>query len=127
MDAGRERVRTSPRSRYVPRTAPLTISSAMNFELANALKQAGFPQDGRGSRVANPERIVARRDDFAYVPTLEELIESCGEQFRGLQRLENGAWYCTANALDWTTNGIEALEWSPTEAVARLWLALNNR
>lgn len=49
----------------------------MNYELAQQLKDGGFPQSGNGGRVASPYTIVARRDDFAYVPTLEELIKAC--------------------------------------------------
>ena len=53
----------------------------MPYDLANQLKHAGFPQSGDGKRVASPDTLVARRDDFAYVPTLEELIEACGQPF----------------------------------------------
>ena len=51
----------------------------MDYSLAKLLKDAGFYQSGKGTRVAPPHMIVVRRDDFAYVPTLEELVEACGK------------------------------------------------
>ena len=83
---------------------------------------AGFPQTGAGKRIANPERIVARREDFAYVPTLEELIEACGSRFRTLNKAES--------ADGWYAFNVETHSWfgsTPTEAVALLWLALNSQ
>ena len=108
----------------------------MNYELAKELKEAGFPQRDRhfyfSEHTTPPTRwdinvidAGQRVENEIAAPTLEELIEACGDQFRGLQRLENGKWYCTANALDWTENGIEVIESTPEEAVAKLWLALN--
>jgi hypothetical protein len=108
----------------------------MDFELAKALKDAGFQQNGNGRRVAPPDKIVARRDDFAYAPTLDELIESLPDVW-----LENrskheftlartlGKWFAAyvdghhepAVLID---HGVGE---SPTEAVARLWLALREK
>lgn len=101
----------------------------MNYDLANALKQAGFPQEGRGSRVANPEKIVARRDDFAYVPTLEELIEACSSLNHHwnfyLERNRSDTWW--ANLTNFGNLVAERSANTPTDAVAHLWLALNKR
>jgi len=101
----------------------------MDYALATALKHAGFFQEGRGTRVAPPDKIVARRDDYAYVPTLEELIEAC-QSFNHdwnfyLAGNRRGTWWAK-----WTEAGNLVAERSavtPIEAVAHLWLALNRK
>jgi hypothetical protein len=104
----------------------------MNYELANGLKDAGFPQKEHGNYFrhgtilhsdSKGENIIHPPAD-CYIPTLEELIELCkgtiiklwiladgraGVQLEG-QSLEDVIYYST-----------------PTEAVARLWLALNKK
>lgn len=64
------------------------------------------------------------------VPTLEELIEACGENFAGLH--EDGDGYSAFHML--THDGrfdpdiaISGHGKTPKEAVARLWLALNRK
>lgn len=91
----------------------------MDYPLAKALKDAGFPQEGRGWRAVDPDKIVARRDDFAYVPTLQELIEACGEDFECLRRWSTGwgAYTVTTHVTAKTAS----------EAVAQLWLALQKK
>ena len=56
----------------------------MNYELALALKNAGFPQAGGGKWIGSPQKIVWRHDDRAYCPTLEELIDACKPTFYSL-------------------------------------------
>jgi hypothetical protein len=93
----------------------------MHFELAQALKDAGFHQSGNGTRVAPPDKIVVRRDDFAYVPTLEELIVACGADIDfALTSEEYGQWDAYDYLLMESGHGE-----TPIEAVANLWLALN--
>lgn len=55
-----------------------------------------------------------------YIPTLEELIEACGIQFDRLERVPPYKWICPhwQHAL-----GVYS---SPEEAVAKLWLEINN-
>lgn len=111
----------------------------MNFELAKKLKDAGFPQDkintsrnGDGVSYLDSgmerghERDISASDyyklqDRCYVPTLSELIEACGEEFMKLQRHDSGMWFVFSS-----DHGI-LLPWSstPEEAVANLWLKLN--
>jgi hypothetical protein len=99
--------------------------NAVNYELANELKEAGFIQTNAGSRVAPPDKVVVRREDFAYVPTLEELIEACGKDYFSLSG-NPGEWIASFGAATRSqTNWIEGS--TPTEAVARLWLALNKK
>ena len=102
----------------------------MDFALAKALKDGGFHQSGKGTRVAPPEKIIVRRDDFAYVPTLEELIEACpkrivNHQF-ALRHYGNSRWIA-GHVLyeDWTQ--AQGTGKTLAEAVARLWLALNKK
>jgi hypothetical protein len=96
----------------------------VNYDLANDLKEAGFLQSGAGSRAAPPDKVVVRRDDFAYVPTLEELINACGDAYGNLSRWDQGNdkgnWHAISYDADYDEWGA-----TPTEAVARLWLALN--
>jgi len=94
----------------------------MEYELAKQLKDAGFFQEGKGTRVAPPDKIVARRDDFAYVPTLEELIETCDPHFFMLIKQNSREWYAGDE-----TNKLCGHGSTPIEAVARLWLALNTK
>ena len=97
----------------------------MEYELARQLRDVGFPQEGAGKRVADPEKIVATREDFAYVPTLEELIEACGIEFFSLVQKEVG-WQAYSD-VDGKNTVAHELAPTPTEAVARLWLSLNSQ
>jgi hypothetical protein len=95
----------------------------MDYSLANELKEAGFPQGGRGSWTVDPNRLFVRFDDRAYVPTLEELIKECADDFDGLRRLDRGTWQCTSLSDAAAIHNGK----TPTEAVARLWLAVNKK
>ena len=48
----------------------------MDYELAEQLREAGFPQSGEGKRIGTPSALVWRARDLIYVPTLEELISA---------------------------------------------------
>jgi hypothetical protein len=103
----------------------------IDFAIANELKDAGFPQGGNGRWLVDPNNIVARGRDRAYVPTLEELIEACGDCFENLGRdtsADDIVWICNDCGKTKQKEGIIA-GWyegkTPTEAVARLWLALS--
>ncbi len=94
----------------------------MNYELARALKDAGFPQSGPPNKFLwqatdNP-RVM---ENGVYVPTLEELIEALPDHC-GVQR-EDFGWcvYVKGFLRD------DTISPTPTEAVARLWLALNKK
>lgn len=105
----------------------------MNYELAKALQNADFIQGGKGTRVAPPDKIVVRRDDFAYVPTVEELVDACGLSLwtmrQGPYRGEWGWWVgqdCvnSANPDDWA---LFAFGTTLVQALARLWLMLHEK
>ena len=95
----------------------------MDYPLANELKNAGFPQGGRGRWTVDPNRIVVRSEDRAYVPTLEELLEACGDDFVGIHRRDRETWQCARSSERAPIQNGK----TPTEAVARLWLALNKK
>lgn len=100
----------------------------MHYELAKALEDAGFPAGGKGSYVTHPDKIVVRREDRVYCPTLSELIEACGEKFDSLIYYPHKIgekWKADAQ-LD-VGHGYSCDGSTPEIAVARLWLALNKK
>ena len=105
----------------IPTLVPACYDPCDSLRSREQLQDAGFPQSCAGSRIANPAEVFARREDFAYVPTLEEILEACGDQFlRLVQHPFYGAWRVNSFANDTDYMGA-----TPTEAVARLWLSLN--
>lgn len=93
----------------------------MNYELAKQLKDAGFPLPRMGGwiREEGQEPIAA--------PNLSELIAACGDRLMSVNKHPwKGNWYATGMATGWFKVPQEFGD-SPEEAVARLWLALNNK
>ncbi len=109
----------------------------MKYELAKELKDAGFPQwrdnencDDSWLCCIHRPKDEERDESAVFIPTLSELIEACVPQFRRLElqavHIENEVWY--AGAGSWSDAfGYEFAGRGSTasEAVARLWLALN--
>jgi hypothetical protein len=97
----------------------------MKYDVAARLRDAGSPQGGHGSWIAPPDKIVLRSGDRVYVPTLEELIEACGEHFFVLnatsERGQPNPWYAAIT----NPNVVEATGATALEAVAKIWLALH--
>jgi hypothetical protein len=86
----------------------------MDYELAKQLKDAGFPQT-IGGRYQTETSLL--------FPTLEAVIEACGtldlkirQDSTEVRKLHVGKWSGGLLKIKGTT---------PTEAVARLWLALH--
>ena len=48
----------------------------MDYKLGKQLKDAGFPQQGAGKWIGDPDALTWRGVDRVYVPILEELIEA---------------------------------------------------
>jgi len=100
----------------------------MNYELAKQLKDAGFPLE-YGITVGSDGKQKEWRNENIVKPTLEELIEACGD---GLQSLINnrfsdgGGWVAYTNAKDSTGERMDIYGKTPSEAVAKLWLALQH-
>jgi hypothetical protein len=89
----------------------------MNYELAQELNKAGFPEVYIGRDITLNE---------PYAPTLSELIEACGEDFGSLHPLHKAGKISSWAAQVYDLKGIREQRGStPEEAVARLWLALN--
>jgi len=90
----------------------------ITFALARTLKDAGFPQ----SELARAQRQAGY--DYVSMPALATLIEACNEDFGALAR-EADCWLACQYISDrgrWTNVHEGA---SPEDAVARLWLSLN--
>jgi hypothetical protein len=94
----------------------------MNYELAKQLKDAGFPFKYVGiSNVPKDNGVVFidRQEAYEY-PTLSELIEACGEDFRCLIKDGKDGWCVQGDNFQWKDK-------TPEEAVAKLWLELNKK
>jgi hypothetical protein len=110
---------------------------AMRLKIAEfPLSMAGFDEYCRQTYMPDAESVQRHEDEYAYDPTLSELIEACGDEFDALYRLEKD--YVSAVSEDRVPGGWEATPedkgeergwfcWgkTPEEAVANLWLALN--
>jgi hypothetical protein len=104
----------------------------MTYELARQLKDAGFPQgltEHQYGWIEAHQAFELDNGDMTVgvsAPTLEELIEACGEKFENLtQGTYRGKrqWW-----VNWEQGGEpEAVGFTPIEAVAKLWLALNGK
>ena len=119
----------------------------LSYELANKLKEAGFPQkpdmrwvcisttdcDWWCNRCHKGEKKVVNTsipkscpyDCKPYIPTLEELIEACGEEFGGLENTFDG-WRAYASS---RSRDNSKTYWSKTleGAVSKLYLALYSK
>ena len=67
----------------------------MDYNLAKQLKDAGLPQGERSPYCLKCKVWKTyscfkegHKTDFIRIPTLSELIEACGDGFRGLKRLK---------------------------------------
>ncbi len=98
----------------------------IDYKLIKELKEAGFPiktLDDIGDNL--PDTTVVYKRTFVeglMAPTLSELIEACGEEFKGLSRIKENP-----EKNRWVAFGFnsEFAFQAPEEAVAKLWLKLN--
>ena len=99
---------------------------SIDYSLAKELKRSGFPKSEEW--IDNGSGFFVDKGELAYeVPTLEELIEACGEDFAMLgQNKECTEWTALGGTkkmyADKTGKGS-----TTSEAVARLWLSLNKK
>jgi hypothetical protein len=125
----------------------------MNYELAKQLKDAGFNQRENGYKLFREEGwkwnepnyfngndrtmeekyfsqdyVKEHLDWLVVIPTLSELIESCGDKFGSLV-LDKKEYKCYHTQPIPDESGLEDTRWSktPEEAVANLWLSLNQK
>lgn len=124
----------------------------MNYELAKALKDAGFPQkqemaywmkhDAEEPFAIHPQwdnrTVQSYREGYPLsevvaAPTLEELIEACGDKLYTIKKVHRGGergWIAgkdaeqTAQYVRW-----DIMEFGPTINIAltNLWLTLNKK
>jgi hypothetical protein len=106
----------------------------MNYELAKQLKDAGFPFN-----LCTPEdnagKAFVDNGYFYKWPTLSELIAACGKDFHELHHCQYGFadsknWRWTAYPHTHDQHTFNAMQFkgqTPEEAVADLWLALNEK
>lgn len=113
----------------------------MTYELCKKLKDAGFPQTGKGELYETEEGRLSREKmgpidsvgtyltQVVYFPTLSELIEACGNKFEAFERHEHaqGTKWCAVGYIDGEDDVRVFTEKTPEEAVANLWLALNKK
>ena len=93
----------------------------MDNELAKELKEAGFPQAihyNSGGVADYLETDANGKTHIVSVPTLEELVEACGVDFQSVARFSYAPFLARGRQIMQTAGQ------TPTEAVARLWLAL---
>lgn len=110
----------------------------MNYETAKKLKDAGFPATNPNGfqydSFSTPHHNSTLGESI-YVPTLSELIEACGEDFRWLKHnhRESEHRFMAQGRPHWKDedgNGMKEPKCfgaTPEEAVALLYLALNER
>lgn len=102
----------------------------LDYKTALALRNAGYPpsMESRALFIDSTEVIAPRGsledllDDFAYLPSLEELIVACGSNFEALYLRKRNEQRWTAEGYIYNVSGS-----IPTEAVARLYLALHSK
>ena len=101
----------------------------MDYSLAKELKEAGFPQHANKPSYMGSRLMAVNSDntDYAFPPTLEELIEACGEAYFNLQYITTDDEGWMASKYPGQPGKYKSVGYcrTPTEAVARLWLALN--
>ena len=119
----------------------------MNYQLAKKLKDAGFPQKREytyhGFTLNGEEVKQGLIEEIIPFPTLSELIEACGEEFKQLERKLIGQektveWFAIRifdreelrkiGYTDDHTPGSYIFSGStPEEAVVNLWLEINKK
>lgn len=101
-------------------------TSTIDYELALALKKAGFPQ--KINPEAPPWFNKFMEETVINTPTLSELIEACGDCLSHIKKW-NGYWWavshCGHEEHEIGGNNLEIMASTPEEAVAKLWLELN--
>lgn len=120
----------------------------MTYEFAKKLKNAGFPQTGQTDLIlfCGIHKKFSSSEDYRdtypheyeelYFPNLSELIEACGEKFSSLEQMvgdakdydwvkERGSWHAEYQVGILPEDCVSGF--TPEEAVANLWLELNEK
>ena len=117
----------------------------ITFELAQKLHKAGLRRVGNieltqffisENTIMIWQDIMKARNtigglpywkEFVPVYTLEELIDACGNNFGEFKKANNTWWANNGKEKNDGTNEMEVYGETPEEAIAKLWLALNNK
>lgn len=102
------------------------------YNLAKQMKDLGFPQNENGrygvfhtsedGTVEDGWTTTKGNPDGFYLPTLEEVIKACGEEFFQLTK-GSGIWYAEGDII-----GTDKVTGStPLIACMKLWIALNQK
>lgn len=104
----------------------------ISYELMERLRSADYPLQRTGLylvHMVSAGRTLVVMGGIKYlVPTLSELIEACGSEFDCVRQIhpdkpKNTYWFAEADSQSMGGIGCEGS--IPEEAVADLWLALN--
>jgi hypothetical protein len=106
----------------------------MNYELSKKLKDKGFPEP------VHCDCNYSQLNGGYYAPSLSELIEACGEKFESIERYmpeEKMPWraFMSDDAFEEYSKEYPCIKEccgyeigdTPEEAVARLWLSLQEK
>jgi hypothetical protein len=117
----------------------------MNYELAKQLKDEGFEQEREdinskhylvgtdkwmtletANKIKSGVSVMNFDKCLVYIPTLSELIDACGDGFGSLNKDNNfiGGFIAFGGIIGET---LECRGKNPKEAVAKLWLELNEK
>lgn len=102
----------------------------ISYDLAKQLKEAGFPLRYATGDAPDLSFLICVDAFWYWPPTLEELIDGCGDKFGYVGRVIKGdsttgyvtTWYATELGKPMQ----EIYGPTSSEAVARLYLALKN-
>lgn len=97
----------------------------MNYDLTKQLKDAGlkFPSnDGCSNCWGDLGKGCSDECGRERFPTLSELIEACGDDFRSLKKVKNGAFSWCASS-----KGQDIYDKTAEESVANLYLVLHKK
>ncbi len=92
----------------------------MNYQLAKQLKDAGFPQGVKEDH--RPELVKKLIENDVFLPSLEDLVDACGPSDNYTVTLNMWGDFTTAIKGKHLESGD-----TPIEAVAKLWLKLNQK
>jgi hypothetical protein len=104
----------------------------LKYELVLKLKEAGFPQredhhNRLGDIIGFSDTGVPIQAVRAYTPTLSELIEALGDENDFTLYIRNKIWRAVLIDRQKGITILGADGSTPEEAVALLWLELNNK
>lgn len=102
---------------------------SLDYNTCKKLREARFPFDFTGDYCVygcECNMVRSKNGHVVNCPTLEELIEACGDKMLHLRHDYDGKWSATYPH-ETIRKLIEGQGSTPSEAVANLWLALHEK